>query len=229
MGTGIVQTHTFLTLLGGGSVTSAELAKALRFAPILVAADGGAHFAISQGIVPEAVIGDFDSLEDQTRTAIPRERFHQVDEQDTTDFEKCLARAKAPLILGVGLTGKRRDHELAAYHALMRYPAQRCLLIAEEDIIMLCPPKMSIDLPGGTRVSLFPMAPVTVNSTGLEWELSELKLEPGRRIGTSNVALGGSVELSVSKPNLLLILPVDKLPQLIAALEVNLSQWPTSV
>lgn len=229
MGTGIVQNHTFLTLLGGGSVTSAELAKALRFAPILVAADGGAHFAISQGIVPEAVIGDFDSLEDQTRTAIPRERFHQVDEQDTTDFEKCLARAKAPLILGVGLTGKRRDHELAAYHALMRYPAQRCLLIAEEDIIMLCPPKLSIDLPGGTRVSLFPMAPVTVNSTGLEWELSELTLEPGRRIGTSNVALGGSVELSVSKPNLLLILPVDKLPQLIAALEVNLSQWPTSV
>ena len=229
MDLGIVQTHTFLTLLGGGSVTSAELAKAMRFAPILVAADGGAHFAISEGIVPEAVIGDFDSLADRARGAIPRERFHQVDEQDTTDFEKCLARIRAPLILGVGLTGKRRDHELAAYHALMRYPAQRCLLIAEEDIIMLCPPKMSIDLPRGTRVSLFPMAAVNVNSTGLEWELSELALEPGRRIGTSNAALGGLVELSVNKPNLLVILPVDKLSELIAALEVNSGQWPPQI
>ena len=225
MDAGIVQTHTFLTLLGGGSVSSAELAKALQYAPILVAADGGARAAISHGFVPEAVIGDFDSLDEATRSAIPQERLHQVDDQDTTDFEKCLARIKTPLVIGVGLTGKRRDHELAAYHALLRFPEQRCVLIADEDIIMLCPPNVSLDLPSDTRLSLFPMAPVVVNGTGLLWELSELGLEPGLRIGTSNAALGGVVELSVDEPRLLLILPVDKLPDLLAALEVNSSRW----
>lgn len=225
MDAGIVQTHTFLTLLGGGSVSSAELAKALQYAPILVAADGGARAAISHGFVPEAVIGDFDSLDEATRSAIPQERLHQVDDQDTTDFEKCLARIKTPLVIGVGLTGKRRDHELAAYHALLRFPEQRCVLIADEDIIMLCPPNVSLDLPSDTRLSLFPMAPVVVNGTGLLWELSELGLEPGLRIGASNAALGGVVELSVDEPRLLLILPVDKLPDLLAALEVNSSRW----
>ena len=200
----------------------------IHFAPLWrnnVPKFGIAH-ALACGHRPVAVIGDMDSLPSDETWRKSDIRVYRLDEQDTTDFEKCLARIRAPLILGVGLTGKRRDHELAAYHALMRYPAQRCLLIAEEDVIMLCPPKMSIDLPRGTRVSLFPMAPVNVSSTGLEWELSELALEPGRRIGTSNAALGGLVELSVNKPNLLVILPVDKLSELIAALEVNSNQWP---
>jgi hypothetical protein len=42
----IVHAPTVLTLLGGGSVTSEELAIARKIAPILVALDGGAEMAL---------------------------------------------------------------------------------------------------------------------------------------------------------------------------------------
>ena len=164
MQTVIVQSRTFLTLLGGGSVQPGALEDALRFAPILVAVDGGAATAMAQGHLPEAIIGDFDSLDPQMRQSLPSDRLHRVTEQDSTDFEKALLRVSAPLILGVGFTGLRRDHELAAYHALMRFAHQPCVLMAERDVICLCPPDISLDLPIGTRVSLFPMAAVDLRN-----------------------------------------------------------------
>lgn len=226
MHTPIVHTPTFLTLLGGGSVTSEELAIALKIAPILVALDGGAEIALEHGITPEAVIGDFDSLPAPVSAALRAETLHPVDDQETTDFEKALARVDAPLMLGVGLTGLRRDHELAAYHALFRFADKRCILIAQSDVIALCPPELTLDLPAGTRVSLFPLTPVVANGTGLRWPLDALALAPGGRIGTSNTASGGPIEISVNAPGLLVILPVDKLDALITGFQASPQVWP---
>lgn len=222
----IVHAPTFLTLLGGGSVTSGELAIARKIAPILVALDGGAEIALQHGITPEAVIGDFDSLSDAAAALLGPASLHQIDEQDTTDFEKALARVAAPLMLGVGLTGLRRDHELAAYHALLRFADKRCILLARSDVIALCPPHLTLDLPADTRVSLFPLTPVIAHGSGLRWPLDALVLAPGRRIGTSNAASGGAVEIRVDAPGLLVILPVGKLDALIAGFQANPAGWP---
>lgn len=225
----IVHAPTVLTLLGGGSVTSEELAIARKITPILVALDGGAEIALQHGITPEAVIGDFDSLSQASATVIGAAALHQIDEQDTTDFEKALARVDAPLMLGVGLTGLRRDHELSAYHALLRFADKRCLLIAQSDVIALCPPKLTLDLPVNTRVSLFPLTSVVADATGLRWPLDALALAPGKRIGTSNAASGGVVEIRVDAPGLLVILPVDKLDALIAGFQANPAGWARQV
>lgn len=225
MQTVIVQSHTFLTLLGGGSAQPDALETALRFAPILVAVDGGAATALAQGHLPEAIIGDFDSLDAQMRQSLPRDRLHCVTEQDSTDFEKALLRVSAPLILGVGFTGLRRDHELAAYHALMRFASQPCILMTESDVICLCPPQIGLDLPVGTRVSLFPMAAAQGQSTGLRWPIDGLKFAPGQRIGTSNAAALSTVSITMDRPAMLLILPVTALTQLIDAIARSGPGW----
>ncbi len=207
-----------VTLLGGGKVIEKVLDQALKAAPILLAADGGAGRALELGHMPKAVIGDMDSLDAQTAAQFPPKHLYRIEEQDSTDFDKCLRSIRAPLILGVGFTGRRLDHELAAYSSLLRHPDQRCILLGEVDMCFLAPVSMRLDLPAGTRISLFPLAPCRVDTTGLRWQLKGLMMAPDGVIGTSNEALTGAVTLQVSKRKLLVILPRVHLGAVIKAL-----------
>jgi len=214
----IVQTNEMVTLLGGGQMTPGDLQAALAHAPFLVAADGGADRALAAGLVPEAVIGDFDSLSDAARQAIPDERLHEIAEQETTDFDKCLRLVEAPLMLGVGFMGKRLDHKLAALAGLVRAPGRRCILVGPNDIAFLCPPELRVALDPGSRFSLFPMGPVRGASRGLTWPIDGIDFLPGGRLGTSNRVEGGVVELTMEAPLMLVILPRAGLGAAISAL-----------
>ena len=213
----IVDFHGPVTLLGGGEVDTAQLRLALMLAPALVAADGGANMALSEGLRPELVIGDFDSVTVKTLAAIPPERQMKVAEQESTDFEKCLMRIAAPFILGLGFMGPRADHGLAAWNALIRHSGRRCILLGSDDLAFAAPARLALDLAAGTRISLFPMARVTGQSRGLRWPIDGLVLAPDGRIGTSNEA-SERVELAFDAPGMLVILPVACLTEAIRAL-----------
>ncbi len=215
----IVDTSEDVTLLGAGDIADGTLNDALALAPILVAADGAAGRALALGLMPQAVIGDLDSLDAATRARIPPERLHGLAEQDSTDFDKCLRNISAPLVLGVGFAGQRLDHELAAYNALVRLAGHRCILIGPVDICFHAPPRLALDLAPGTRVSLFPMAPVTGRSTGLRWPIGGLHFAPDGRVGTSNEATG-PVALEFDGPGMLVILPMAALRPAMAALRL---------
>ncbi|MGC1487021.1 MAG: thiamine diphosphokinase, partial [Albidovulum sp.] len=157
--------------MGGGRAEAEDLRLALALAPVLIAADGGANMACSEGLMPDLVIGDFDSITPETLAAIPASRQRHISEQDSTDFEKCLSRIEAPFILGIGFTGARIDHQLAVCNALVRYPARRCVLISAEDVIFAAPSRLALPLTAGTRVSLFPMTNLRGESRGLRWPI----------------------------------------------------------
>lgn len=186
-------------------------------APTLVAADGGANVALAAGRVPDAVIGDFDSIEPATRNAIPDARFHHVAEQDSTDFDKCLARIAAPLILAIGFTGARIDHELAVWNVLARRRARHCVVVGGEDVVFLAPPRLDLDLPAGSRFSLFPMSPVRGQSRGLRWPIGGIGFAPDGLAGTSN-EVTGPVSLTVEDGALLVILPRASLREVLRRL-----------
>ncbi|MCV2891488.1 thiamine diphosphokinase [Lentibacter sp. XHP0401] len=212
-------------LVGGGKYRKSGLKAAEgRFRRIVVA-DGGADWLLSRGYEPDMVIGDLDSISDSALTRLGPERVHRVDEQDSTDFEKCLVRIDAPLVLGAGFLGGRVDHELAALHVLAALPAQRCVLIGRDDIVFLAPPEMRLDLARGTRVSLFPLGQVRAKSQGLRWEVNEVRFDTSSKIGTSNEALG-PVELSVEAANMLVILPRSALGLALEALSTSGGGWP---
>lgn len=206
-----------MTLVGAGSLARGALAAALDLAPCLVAADGGANVALRAGHIPDRVIGDLDSVTARTRAAIPADRFLHVAEQVSTDFEKCLTRIDAPFILGLGFAGPRADHALAAWNALVRHSGRRCLILGAQDVIFAAPRRIALDLREGTRVSLFPLAPVTGTSRGLRWPIGGLDLRPDGRIGTSNLA-EGRVEVEFSAPGMLVILPRAALGAAIAGI-----------
>ncbi|MGC1494360.1 MAG: thiamine diphosphokinase [Sulfitobacter sp.] len=222
----IVQSSDPITLIGGGDATPADLQEALTFAPICVAADGGAALAISTGVELAAVVGDFDSISSEILAQIPIARQHHIAEQDSTDFQKALMRINAPLILGVGFCGARVDHQLAGFHTLLAFAHQPCVLIAGNELIFVAPPEMTLPCVAGDVVSLFPMAPVTGRSTGLQWPIDGLQFEPGVQSGTSNRAVG-PVHIQMDGPNMLMILPRRLIQPVIAQLaERQRVQWP---
>lgn len=187
-----------VTVIGGGAVLAGELEAALAIAPALVAADGGADRALALGRVPDLVLGDLDSLSDAARLRIPAGRIHLIAEQDSTDFTKCLRRIDAPFVLAVGFAGLRLDHTLAALSAMAAGGAMPVsmpksmpvILLAAEDVVFLAPPRLDLDLPPGTRLSLWPMGPARGRSTGLEWPIDGLEFAPAARVGTSNRVVG---------------------------------------
>lgn len=215
-----------LTLIGGGKLGSTDIARALEIGELVVAADGGANAAVAQCIKPAAVIGDFDSLTDETRAALSDDILHPIDEQDSTDFDKCLRHVSTPLILGVGFTGARVDHHLAAFNTLVRHAHQRCILLGAEDIVFLAPPSFALDLEAGTPVSLFPMGVVEGVSDGLQWPIAGLTFTPDGRIGTSNAATG-PVSLSFTAPKMLVILPERCFEATAQALLATTPNWKT--
>ena len=206
-----------MTLIGAGSASLSALQAALALAPRLVAVDGGADRALTLGHAPEAVIGDLDSLGPAAQAALPAEIIYRIDEQQTTDFDKALRHVAAPYMLGLGLWGPRIDHGLAAVNALARHPQKACILLGGRDLCFLAPCALTLQLPRGTRLSLFPLGPVEGTSEGLRWPIAGLRFAPDGRIGTSNTVTG-TVRLAFSAPRMLVILPRGRLRPAVAAL-----------
>lgn len=214
----IIQSDNFVTLIGGGKVESGTLEQALRFAPLLVAADGGANQGLALGHIPVAVIGDMDSLSAEAQAALDPNILHAIDEQESTDFDKALRNIDAPGVLAVGFTGRRIDHELSVYHSLVVQRDRPCIVLGRDDLAFHLNGRMTLSLPLGTRVSLFPMAKVDVTATGLLWPVEDMEMAPWLRIGTSNQSVAPEVTLVSSGGGLLVILPREHLAAAIEAI-----------
>jgi thiamine pyrophosphokinase len=218
MKTVIVQSQDAVTVVGGGPVSRRDLGFALLRAPVVVAADGGADRVLAAGLMPRAVIGDFDSISDAAMAAIPADRLFRIAEQESTDFDKVLRSVDAPFVLALGVTGARVDHGLAVLNTLVRQKGGPCLVISTQDVIFHAPRHVNLTLKVGDRLSLFPMGSVTGTSRGLHWPIAGLQFATGGQSGTSNRVSEAEVQLRFDGPGMLVILPRTRLDAAISAL-----------
>lgn len=185
-----------LAIVGGGTVEPALLLELAARNVALVAADGGADAIGAAGLVPEAILGDLDSLSDregwETRT-----RVIHIPEQITTDFQKALYSTSAPVTLALGMTGKRLDHTLAALSALHELATRRHVILVDEvDVALAVSGPFSFNARKGERISVHPLVPIVFERTeGLFYPMNGLLLDPAGRLGTSNEGIGGRVEI----------------------------------
>ncbi len=212
----IVRSLSPIVVVGAGDVSAEDFALVRGLGHPVVAADGGARRCLEAGLMPLAVIGDLDSV-GETLDAIPADRLHRVAEQETTDFDKCLRLVEAPLILAFGVTGPRIDHTLAVCTTLVRRAEVRAIVVGAVDLLFHAPHRLALDLPQGSRLSLFPMAEVTGRSDGLRWPIDGIGFAPAGRIGTSN-EVSGPVRLDFDGPGMIVITPRGALEQVSAAL-----------
>jgi thiamine pyrophosphokinase len=188
----ILEFDALLVIVGGGGVDRDLLRDLHASGGHLVGADGGADEIVAAGLMPEAIIGDFDSLRN-AEAWLGRTRLVRIAEQETTDFEKALYSTRAPVTVALGMTGRRFDHTLAALDAVARHARERSIILVDEaDLVLAVSGPFSFAVGPKERVSVHPLAPIRFRrSVGLRYPLDGLRLAPGERSGTSNEAVDG--------------------------------------
>ena len=168
-----------VTILGGGDFSDGDLDDCLTFGRTLISADGGANGVDANKYKPDYIIGDLDSLRNKNFWKATGSKLIKIEEQDTTDFEKCLYSVHADSYFCVGFIGRRADHFLSVCSSIVKYHRKKVILVGNHDIIFHVPRIFEICLPVNTRLSLYPLQEVCgIEDFGLKWSISSIKFNP---------------------------------------------------
>ncbi|GHA28064.1 thiamine pyrophosphokinase [Devosia pacifica] len=206
-----------IAIVGGGTVEPDMLRQLDQQGIALIGADGGGDVIADAGLVPAAIVGDFDSLRDPSAWSSQTRLVH-LKEQMTSDFEKAVYSTSAPVTLALGMIGRRFDHTMAGLHVVHRYAKERRIILVDEvDIVMGVSGSFDFTAEPGERVSIHPLDPVCFRaSSGLLFSLDGLALASGVRTGTSNSATQTTFSVETSEIGIwLLILGKARLADLI--------------
>lgn len=111
-------------ILGDGEFPSSEIPlDILKNAKYLCCCDGAAMHSIERGIMPDAIVGDGDSMSPEFKEKY-KDIIHIVSEQEDNDLTKATRHCTAKglhSIAYVGATGKREDHTLGNISLILKY------------------------------------------------------------------------------------------------------------
>ena len=199
---GIIEDHT-------GSRMIAEMAD------LLLCADGGARHVLQWGMTPHVVIGDMDSLDDETLARLASagvELVRHPAQKDATDLELALEwgiDSGATEITILGALGGRMDHVLGnilllAHPRLAGIPAR---IHGNDEWLTLVRDRLTILGNLGDTVSLLPLcAEVThVTTTGLEYPLQDESLRYSFSRGISNRLIEREATITLGEGLLLVV------------------------
>jgi len=171
-------------------------------ADMVVAADGGARFLLEQGVRPDVVVGDFDSLpaaDVERLEAAGVELVRHPVRKDRTDGEmavdEALRRGAAELVL-VGALGAL-DHTLGHLAILRRLAARGVAArLAAPRLtvrVLVAPDETRLDAPAGSRVSIVTLqGDALVSLQGLVYELDRGVLPRDACLGLGNAVVAAA-------------------------------------
>ena len=79
-----------VTIIGGAKFSYSDLDECLSYGSTLISADGGANQIEETNYRVHYIIGDMDSIKNKSLWKNQGTKVIKIDEQETTDFEKCL-------------------------------------------------------------------------------------------------------------------------------------------
>lgn len=182
----------------------------------VIAVDAGAEACLAAGVVPEAIVGDMDSVRALTLEALhgqgARIVRHPARKRDT-DGALALAEARdADEVLFLGAGGGRADHAYANLHLMWAAAGRARVRAVDEDArawVVTPRAPVTLDLVPGTTVSALPLLEGCEGITyeGLRYGLQDASMRVGDPYGMSNVATAPRQTIRVSKGALLVIAP----------------------
>ncbi|MGM9662347.1 MAG: thiamine diphosphokinase [Oscillospiraceae bacterium] len=177
---------------------------------LLIAADAGLSACRAAGLIPDLIVGDFDSLgaapqgENVVRLAVEK------DDTDTAHAaELAFERGYRRFVLFGVLGGPRMDHSYAnfALAASLARRGGRCWLIGEGCIVTAIH-NGAFSFPAGLQgdVSVFPFGgeAMGVTEEGLQYSLWDARLAGDCALGVSNAFTGKAGRVEVRRGTLLL-------------------------
>ena len=180
-----------------------------REASLIICADGGANTALKYGIVPDAIVGDLDSIHAEALVKFHRVRTVEDRDDETTDLEKAIAwaiKSKYDHIVVVGAAGGRADHTVGNLAVLPKFfPDAIIRLVDDYGEMSYVGRELEFEAKKGDIVSLIPLNRCEeILTRGLRYALDGEYLELGSREGTSNVVVSSPVNIKTKKGHLLI-------------------------
>lgn len=166
---------------------------------LIIAADGGAVHCRRLGILPQVVIGDFDSLAPEDLFALETSGVQLIrypSHKDETDLElafRYAAQQGCRQITVIGALGARWDMSIAniLLAAYLPFEGMQVRLLDGQQELVLLRGGETISLEGnpGDTLSLIPLTPRAegITTLGLEYALNDEELQFGSPRGVSNV------------------------------------------
>jgi thiamine pyrophosphokinase len=197
----------------GGDPPDSTLLGELVPPQLVVAADSGADVARSLGLLPDVIVGDFDSVTPAgAATAAEHRRFPA--DKDATDLALALAEARdtgAESITVIGGSGGRLDHFLGNVAALAgdELAAVRVDALMGTARLWVVRRRRTVSGRVGQIVTLLSHGgPATgVRTTGLRWALAGETLEAGSSRGVSNVLTAPEATVTLETGVILAVRP----------------------
>ncbi|MDR0989165.1 MAG: thiamine diphosphokinase [Prevotellaceae bacterium] len=185
-----------LVVANGDYPTHPAALDAMRRAAYTVCCDGGADAYLADGRLPDAIVGDGDSLSAANRIKYAA-LLHCFPDQETNDQTKAvrfLQQQGHRRIVIVGATGKREDHTLGNISLLLEYMHQgvRVEMLTDYGRFIPCCNTATFATCAGQQVSLFNFGARGLRAQGLRYPLRDFT---SWWQGTLNEALG--TELTV--------------------------------
>lgn len=189
-------------------------------ADLVLAADGGARFLAGIGVTPDAVVGDFDSLDDAAAQRLERAGVRLVRHpvrKDVTDGELAVEEALrlgAGQVVLAGATGAL-DHTLGHLAVLRSLAARgvgaRLAAPGLSATVLVAPALVVLAAPAGTRVSLVPLGgDAVVTLEGLDYPLDHGVLPAEACLGIGNhVAAAGPASVALHAGVVALVAEAD--------------------
>ncbi len=170
----------------------------------LFCADGGANTALKLGLLPLYIIGDLDSIYNETISYYQgKSRIIRLSGQNDTDVEKCLKEAiklKFDEAFLVGVSGDRLDHTFCNLGIAIKFFGKiNIKIIAENSILTVLKGSHKLKTIPEETISIYGIDDRTkITSRGLKYPLKNLLLPFGKRESTSNIAVNDHIELKVT-------------------------------
>ena len=187
-------------LADGPFPTHPEPLRLVHTAGTLICCDGAANGLHERGLTPTVVIGDLDSIAEDTRR-VWSDRLVDLPGQDANDLEKAIrwaAEQGATDLSITGALGGRDDHTLAALFMLWTDFGVEVELVTDAGRLTRVNERTSRDAYPGQMVGLFPLSlDVRFSTQGLVWELTDDPL-PALHRGASNRSAGERISVGVS-------------------------------
>jgi thiamine pyrophosphokinase len=197
------QTET--VILANGEFPSHPIALSiLRRSKYLVCCDGAISNLMAVDKIPNAIVGDCDSLpeEDMTRLA---SIIHHIPEQETNDLTKavrfCISQGRRKITI-LGATGKREDHTIANVSLLCEYIHDADVeMITDYGVFVAINQNSVFKSYKGQQVSLFCLSQSVVTSRNLVYTINQ-RTFTGWWEATLNESLGDEFVIETNGPTI---------------------------
>jgi thiamine pyrophosphokinase len=207
-------------IIANGEIRDIQKVKAmLPQVDYTICADGGVRHARDLGVVPDLIVGDFDSLPDEvlreySMAGIPIKRYPA--DKDKTDMQIAVDMAVdmgASQVFLLGAFGSRWDHSYANMLMLYRLARRgiKAQILDSHNVVMVSSGKVEIEGEIGQTLSLLPLSGDVriLRTDGLKYPIVDGILPLDFPYGVSNVLVKPRAEVHVGSGWVMVVVARD--------------------